>query len=341
MRRIILRMLLTTLSLVFVFAAILAIGRTAAHPFVRSGSAAQGGTQVSVDDTDIGGVVTSSHGPEAGVWVIAETAELPTKFRKIVVTDDLGRYLIPDLPKAHYKVWVRGYGLVDSEPVDAERGNTLALKAVVAPNAQAAAQYYPSSYWYSLMEVPPKNDFPLKTSGILRSQVGSPLYTPGFSMTQSYWIDALHSECEMCHQIGDKATREFPPSLGKFDSSAHAWERRILSGQFGTEMTTTFNAAFGHDRGFAMFADWTDRIARGEVPPAPPRPQGIERNVVLTLWDQGTWNTFLHGIVASDVRNPTMNRLRPYLQHGLGTGDNDHCGSEREHCVDDQDSAAA
>lgn len=162
MRRIILRTLLTTLFLVFVFAAILAIGRTAAHPFVRAGAVAQGGSQVSVDAKDIGGVVTSSHGPEAGVWVIAETAELPTKFRKIVVTDDLGRYLIPDLPKAHYKVWVRGYGLVDSEPVDAERGKTLALKAVVAPNAQAAAQYYPSSYWYSLMEVPPKNDFPSK-----------------------------------------------------------------------------------------------------------------------------------------------------------------------------------
>lgn len=112
MRRIILRMLLTTLSLVFVFAAILAIGRTAAHALVRAGAVAQGGTQVFVDDTDIGGVVTSAHGPEAGVGVIAETAELPTKFRKIVVTDDLGRYLIPDLPEAHYKLWVRGPVLV-------------------------------------------------------------------------------------------------------------------------------------------------------------------------------------------------------------------------------------
>jgi hypothetical protein len=111
----------------------------------------------------------------------------------------------------------------------------------------------------------------------------------------------------MCHQIGDKATREFPPALGKFDTSAHGWERRILSGQLGTEMTTTFNATFGHDRGFAMFADWTDRIARGEVPQAPPRPQGIERNVVLTLWDLGTPTTFLHGIVASDKRIPTLN----------------------------------
>src|SRR5476651_1122231 len=71
--------------------------------------------QISIGATDIGGVVTSGHGPEAGVWVIAETTDLPTKFAKIVVTDDAGRYLIPQLPKASYDVWVRGYGLVDSQ----------------------------------------------------------------------------------------------------------------------------------------------------------------------------------------------------------------------------------
>src|SRR5262252_9294618 len=63
---------------------------------------------------DLGGVVTSVKGPEAGVWVIAETTDLPTKFAKIVVTDDQGRYVLPELPKANYAVWVRGYGLVDS-----------------------------------------------------------------------------------------------------------------------------------------------------------------------------------------------------------------------------------
>src|SRR5271157_1178580 len=66
---------------------------------------------IQINSGDIGGVVTSSKGPEAGVWVIAETTELPTKFVKIVVTDDQGRYLLPDLPKATYQVWVRGYGL--------------------------------------------------------------------------------------------------------------------------------------------------------------------------------------------------------------------------------------
>ncbi|SVD42204.1 uncharacterized protein METZ01_LOCUS395058, partial [marine metagenome] len=66
-------------------------------------------------DTDISGVVTSAVGPEAGVWVIAETLDFDTKFRKIVVTNDDGRFLVPDLQAANYDVWVRGYGLVDSE----------------------------------------------------------------------------------------------------------------------------------------------------------------------------------------------------------------------------------
>src|SRR4029077_7170101 len=105
--------------------------------------------EVAIDTDDIGGVVTSAKGPEAGVWVIVETSDLPTMFRRIVVTDDRGRYLVPDLPKASYKVWVRGYGLVDSAPVQATPGQRLALTGVVAPNARAAAQYYPSDYWYS------------------------------------------------------------------------------------------------------------------------------------------------------------------------------------------------
>src|SRR4051794_4938144 len=72
---------------------------------------------VNVGATDIGGAVTSGAGPEAGVWVIAETTDLPTRFARMVVTDDNGRYLIPDLPQANYSIWVRGYGLVDSQKV--------------------------------------------------------------------------------------------------------------------------------------------------------------------------------------------------------------------------------
>src|SRR6516162_4475354 len=78
--------------------------------------------QIPIDADDIAGVVTSAKGPEAGVWVIAETPAFPTRYAKIVVTDDQGRYLVPDLPAATYKLWVRGYGLADSAPVQSTPG---------------------------------------------------------------------------------------------------------------------------------------------------------------------------------------------------------------------------
>src|ERR1700743_720693 len=72
----------------------------------------------------ISGTVTSDKGPEAGVWVIAETKDFQTPMIKIVVTDDQGRYMLPEMPGATYKVWVRGYGLLDSTPIDAKPGAT-------------------------------------------------------------------------------------------------------------------------------------------------------------------------------------------------------------------------
>src|SRR5918911_5526335 len=114
---------------------------------------------VAIDGDDIGGVVRGPNGPEAGVWVIAETTELPTKFAKMVVTDDQGRYVIPDLPTANYSVWVRGYGLVDSPKVRGKPGRQLDLTAVPAPNERAAAHYYPAIYWYTMMKMPPAQDF--------------------------------------------------------------------------------------------------------------------------------------------------------------------------------------
>ena len=114
----------------------------------------QTGTGIHIGKRDIGGTVTSSKGPEAGVWVIAETTDLPTRYIKEVVTDDSGRYLIPDLPKANYSVWARGYGLVDSPKVQTEPGKKADLKPSVAPDVKSAAQYYPGNYWYALLEPP-------------------------------------------------------------------------------------------------------------------------------------------------------------------------------------------
>ena len=117
-------------------------------------------TAVTIGGADLGGLVTGPNGPEAGVWVIAETADLPTKFAKMVVTDDRGRYVIPDLPKATYNVWARGYGLVDSAKVKGTLGQHHNLTAVPAPTAAAAAEYFPGVYWYWLLRIPDKSDFP-------------------------------------------------------------------------------------------------------------------------------------------------------------------------------------
>ena len=101
--------------------------------------------QMSIDVDDIGGVVRSNSGPEAGVWVIAETDGLDTRFRKIVVTDDQGRYVVPDLPTAEYQLWVRGYGLAASTPVRGRPGATVALRASAAASPKEAAEVYPAN----------------------------------------------------------------------------------------------------------------------------------------------------------------------------------------------------
>src|SRR3989441_3705268 len=254
---------------------------------------------ISIGNDDIGGVVTSTKGPEAGVWVIAETADVPTKFVKIVVTDDDGRYVLPQLPKANYKVWARGYGLVDSSPVLVTPGKIGNLNAAVATNARAAAEYYPGIYWFSLLRVPDKSEFPgtgPKGNGI-----------PENMKSQGQWLHLVKTDsCWSCHQVGDKATREIPKSLGHFDSSTAAWARRLLSGQAGNNMINGLRQ-LGPERALAMFADWTDRIASGELPPIPPRPQGVERNVVITEWDWADPKAYLHDEIATDKRNPTLN----------------------------------
>jgi hypothetical protein len=318
--------------------AVIAIAWTEIHPQTKSAGQETHATGVSVDADDIGGVVTSSKGPEAGVWVIAETTDLGTKFRKIVVTDDQGRYLLPELRKANYKVWVRGYGLVDSGPVEATPGQTLALTAVIAPDARAAAQYYPGNYWYALMKIPPKSAFPMKIppppaedkvgrfvdcrQGLVKCQDNPGRETiPGLSeeevrngqevSNQAEFLYNMKRVCEACHQMGNKATREVLPSLGTFKNSSLAWDRVLRSGQVGGRMIGVVDARFGHEAGLAMFADWGDRIAAGEVPPAPPRPQGVERNVVLSIWDFASDRSFVHDVVASNQWNPTVNAYGP------------------------------
>ena len=252
--------------------------------------AAQMGTPEGVGGSDLGGVVTSSKGPEAGVWVIAETNNLPTKFTKIVVTDERGRYLMPELPQAKYSVWVRGYGLVDSPKVAATPGTTLDLTAVIAPSAAAAAEYYPPIYWYSMLKIPAKGDFPL-----------------GPMKSQPEWLNQIKTTgCMSCHALGTKGMRTMPKDFAHMKST-EAWARRITSGQAMTQMVNVLNR-FDRERVLANWADWTDRVAAGELPFArPERPQGRERDIVLTLWDWATPTAYMHDLISTDRRKPTVN----------------------------------
>src|ERR1700730_11043940 len=179
-----------------------------------------------IDNDDIGGVVSGARGPEAGVWVIAETTRLPTRLIKSVVTDDQGRFVIPDLPNAEYDVWVRGYGLVDSPKTKATPGKIVNLKAVAAPDKRAAAQYYPALYSFSLLQLPPKGDFP--GTGEKGNGISPSIHSQGEWIRQVVNTDG----CTGCHQLGGLATRTIPKSfLDETEDAKKAWDRRIQAGQ--------------------------------------------------------------------------------------------------------------
>jgi hypothetical protein len=245
----------------------------------------RGAVSVAIDPDDIGGVVASSKGPEAGVWVIAETTGLPTRFARIVVTDDQGRYVLPDLPRAIYQVFVRGYGLVDSASQPAKPGQQLNLNAEIAPDARTAAQVYPAAWWLSMVPLPERADDQLKFQQNIK-------------------------QCFDCHHVGSKATREMNPVIARqVFSTLDGWDARTRVGPSGPTMASDFQR-FGERR--KAFAEWTDRVAKGEAPSiAPPRPKGVERNLVVTLWDWGSPIDGRADNAASDTRNPTVNANGP------------------------------
>src|SRR5688500_18944710 len=261
------------------------VSQHAADPAIRIGG------------NDLGGVVTSANGPEAGVWVIAETTDLPTRYSKIVVTDDRGRYVIPDLPQASYTVWARGYGLLDSPKAKVSPGKLLDVRAPVALTPAAAAEYYPAAYWYSMLRIPEPSEF--GGSGITKVK------------TQAEWLNIVKTNgCVTCHQMGNRATRTMPKDFAHM-ASTDAWMRRLASGQ---AMTNMMNAISRIDVAPALkhFAEWSDRIAAGAVPSAQPsRPQGVERNVVITLWDWSRATAYMHDEISTDRRKPTVNANGP------------------------------
>ena len=221
---------------------------------------------IAATDFIAGQVVSGDATPEAGVWVIAQTATLPTPYRKIVVTNDEGRFVVPDLPEADYQLWVRGYGLADSGKTAAARGATLTLRVSAAANPQEAAAIYPASYWLSLLE-PPEHS--------------------------AGWVNQFKLGCQLCHQVGSLITR------------ARNRDQYDLGFKKATYMNVTAEAL---NRKVLLDAleDWSKRIAAGQVPQAPPRPQGIERNLVVTQWGWGDEFTYAHDEIATDKRNPSL-----------------------------------
>ncbi len=246
--------------------------------------------EVEIDTDDIGGTVTSENGPEAGVWVVAETDDFETRYAKIVVTDDEGRYVVPDLPEADYEVWVRGYGLADSDKAAARPGDALDLTAVVAPNAEVAARVYPAAAWYAMMNLPDESEVAHLPGGM-----------------NEYLAVMKNQTCVGCHQMGQLSTRTFPDAFSDIESSEERWIRRVQSGQAAPQMIGPLAQRL-NGVPFRYLADWTDRIAAGETPSyIPERPQGLERNVVATVRDWADEKSYLHDLSTTDRRDPTVN----------------------------------
>ena len=243
------------------------------------------------------GQVTGPKGPEAGVWVVAETKDLPTRFAKFVVTDDQGRFLVPDLPKGAYRVWARGYGILDTAPSDAAPGGAVTLKAAEASPADAA-KVYPAAYWYSMLKIPAADQF----AGPKRD----PQIPPGVESQAQWLIQMKNGGCVGCHQMGNLATRTIPAAFKSAGDSQAQWMRRVQSGQAGPDMVGQIGAM--GPLAVHNLADWTDRIAAGQLPAAKPvRPQGAERNVVVTVRDWLDDMHYLHDLISTDRRNPTVN----------------------------------
>ena len=251
---------------------------------------------VAIDADDIGGLVTGPNGPEAGVWVIAETTDLPTRYTKSVVTDDQGRYVIPDLPTANYqrlgaRLWPGRF----AEACARSPGRRSITPRWSRRSRAAAAHYYPAIYWYTMMKLPPAKDF------------GGATDIPK-NITRDVWRQRMNNvDCVGCHQLGQESTRTIPAQFGKFDSGADAWIRRVAAGQSGEMMTNRLAGQLGGVP-YKYFGDWTDRVAKGELPKhKPARPAGVERNLVVTTWDWSTPDKYLHDLISSDRRKPTVN----------------------------------
>ena len=291
---------------------------------------------VQVKAADIGGVVTSSKGPEAGVWVVAETTDLPTKYVKIVVTDDAGRYSNTRSARGLLSalgawLWPGGFHAgrcqarrfhqsKSGNRSQCEGSRSILSRRLLVFLDSGPGQERISDEAHAGAALPHQRGtcsgqrYYRAVTAAANARSRAPTKRPEFSKaptmaTQEQWIDTMKQGCELCHQQGDFYTRDLTHlARYNFTSSQEAWATRIHFGQAGYQaMSGTLARFVDQPRAIKMYADWTDRIAAGEVPPSPPRPQGIERNVVITMWDWGKVASHPHDEVATDRRHPTVN----------------------------------
>jgi hypothetical protein len=241
-----------------------------------------------------GQVVNEKGPPEAGVWVIAETDSLPTDYRKIVVTDDKGRFVLPQLPNVEYEIWVRGYGLADSEKHMGSGGDDLLIQVKNAETASVAAEIYPANYWLSMLS-PPSVD--------LLQEADYPYDS------QSAWLSQFKLSCLLCHQIGNSYTR-FTDRAAFDHGLKKTAGMNFISQEMNRELLVNTLGSFASD------------IASGKIPAeVPPRPEGIERNFVITQWGWGELYTWAHDLVSTDKRDPFLYANKPVYGGDIG---NDH-----------------
>ena len=263
----------------------------------------------------IGGVVQGPKGPEAGVWVIAETKDLPTNFIKIVVTDDQGRFMVPELPAASYSVWVRGYGLVDSTPVQMKPGAAqVTLRAAAAATPQEAAKVYPGNYWLSLMEPPAEDD-------VSRHRTQGNGVAPGM-LTQNHWINSLKSGLQLLPSARESAHTQLDhvfKAKPELKTHAEAWEWRLGTGVRGNTMY-----AVAHDAGQGTISEGVlglDRAHRERRSAAGAAAAERRRaQVVVTLWDLGDDHSFMHDEIATDKTSSDRERRRTVYAVSAGHG---------------------
>ena len=140
---------------------------------------------------------------------------------------------------------MRGYGLVDSDPVDASPGDSIDLRANATADAELAARGYPAAYWYAMLGLPSE----VEVDDI-----------PGGLNHYLMWMKNM--ACVGCHQMGQAATRTMPPTLADHENSEAAWVARISAGQAGNNMT---RIAGGLLKGipYRSLAAWTDQEGIG------------------------------------------------------------------------------